>query len=605
LATDFYIERVTAFGKGKQDAIVELANGLNIIHGISDTGKSCVLLCIDYIFGGRTQPFNKKQTGYTHVEVNVKTNEGDVTFTRELGKHIIFVKSTDPNIESGDYDREHKSDTGRGAISAVLLQLIGIEDEHRIIYNKDYVKKRLTWRSFSHMLVINEDDVHTKKPILLPKSEVNSTYFLSALLFLLTGNDFSEVNEQEERRIRNAKKDELIKQINSEIAKYSEKTKELKSRLSKYNDSDVIAHANKMVAQLTEVRESINAANERGRQLLGQIMEARQEITDSDFQISRLRSLRQHLLNDIKRLSMIADGKAIMDEIAPIIEECPVCGGHLKSEADGDVIAAANADLRNAVEALKGWEHALDEQKERQTAAESELTRLEKEKEEIDRLVSERLRPQEFEIDKVLKNFKSVSQIQAEIDLVAFFTTERQRELHAYQNDVYIHDYHVKEKFKDIPGFYDGLNECIWHTFNACRYENLNSVDFYLEKFEVFVNGVDKGESHGKGYRAFINTVLALAFRKYLHDRAKYRTGLFVVDSPLLTLKQGVDDVAEESMRTGLFRYLLENQDDGQVIVIENDIPDLNYADYGVKPIEFMGGKKPGRYGFLYLDGQY
>jgi hypothetical protein len=54
-----------------------------------------------------------------------------------------------------------------------------------------------------------------------------------------------------------------------------------------------------------------------------------------------------------------------------------------------------------------------------------------------------------------------------------------------------------------------------------------------------------------------------------------------------------------------MFRYLLENQQDGQVIVIENDIPDLDYGSYGVEPQEFVGNTRPGRYGFLYLDGQY
>ncbi|GHU55946.1 hypothetical protein AGMMS49975_18480 [Clostridia bacterium] len=80
---------------------------------------------------------------------------------------------------------------------------------------------------------------------------------------------------------------------------------------------------------------------------------------------------------------------------------------------------------------------------------------------------------------------------------------------------------------------------------------------------------------------------------------------MFVVDSPLLTLKQGVNDQAPESMRTAMFRYLLETQQDGQVIVIENDIHDLDYVAYGVEPREFVGGTKMGRYGFLYIEGQY
>ena len=65
---NFYIKRVTALGKGKQDAVIELTAGLNIIHGLSDTGKSSVLLCIDFIFGGDEPPFDAI-TGYSKVRV--------------------------------------------------------------------------------------------------------------------------------------------------------------------------------------------------------------------------------------------------------------------------------------------------------------------------------------------------------------------------------------------------------------------------------------------------------------------------------------------------------------------------------------------------------
>ena len=148
--------------------------------------------------------------------------------------------------------------------------------------------------------------------------------------------------------------------------------------------------------------------------------------------------------------------------------------------------------------------------------------------------------------------------------------------------------------------------EYLIEIFKKCRFEKFLTAHLDVDgKFDVSINGANKATTRGQGYRAYINTILALAFRKYLKDHGKYYPGIFSVDSPLQTLKQGVNDEAPESMKTALFRYLLETQDYGQVIVIENEIPDLDYESHGVTPICFTGGKSPGRYGFLKLEGQY
>jgi len=287
---DFYIKKITASGTGKRDATVDFTRGLNIVCGISDTGKSCVLLCIDFIFGSTEPPFDKDLTGYSTVRMEIETSGGVVWFERELGRNIIKVDSTDENIASGRYGREYKKDSKNKAINEVLLRLIGIEGEHRILYSKDFVKKRLTWRTFSHMFIINEDDVHKKTPILLPSVDKNTTYFLSSLLFLLTGEDYADLDEREERRIRDTKKNELIRRINEELEGFSKKKTALTEKLSLCGDTDVTGQVHALIDELNAIKEQTERANERGRQLLGAIMEARQELTDCDFLLDRYQS---------------------------------------------------------------------------------------------------------------------------------------------------------------------------------------------------------------------------------------------------------------------------------------------------------------------------
>ena len=53
-------------------------------------------------------------------------------------------------------------------------------------------------------------------------------------------------------------------------------------------------------------------------------------------------------------------------------------------------------------------------------------------------------------------------------------------------------------------------------------------------------------------------------------------------------------------MKKALFKYMAKHQrEDEQIIIIENDIPDIDYVKYGVHCILFTGNKEEGRYGLL------
>ncbi len=84
---------------------------------------------------------------------------------------------------------------------------------------------------------------------------------------------------------------------------------------------------------------------------------------------------------------------------------------------------------------------------------------------------------------------------------------------------------------------------------------------------------------------------------KYLSDKGKYAPGILIIDSPILSLKEREDGIATDTMKEALFQYLLNNMNDGQVIIIENDIPDLDYSSANV--IRFTKDQSTGRYGFL------
>lgn len=149
----FYIQKIIVSGLGKTDSIIELSNGVNIIYGPSNTGKTCIVKCIDYMFGSERVPIDIS-TGYQHVKIIVKTQCGTITMSREIGQNNIEVYSDDKNILSGKYATKASRTNYDKTINAVWLSLIGIDDMHLIISNENFKKQLLSWRIFSHMFVL-------------------------------------------------------------------------------------------------------------------------------------------------------------------------------------------------------------------------------------------------------------------------------------------------------------------------------------------------------------------------------------------------------------------------------------------------------------------
>ena len=98
----FYIEKIIVTGSGKTDSIIELSNGVNIIYGPSNTGKTYIVKCIDYMFGSEREPIDIS-TGYQYIKIIVRTQCGTITMSRKIGENKIEVSSNDNNVPSGKY----------------------------------------------------------------------------------------------------------------------------------------------------------------------------------------------------------------------------------------------------------------------------------------------------------------------------------------------------------------------------------------------------------------------------------------------------------------------------------------------------------------------
>ena len=132
-----------------------------------------------------------------------------------------------------------------------------------------------------------------------------------------------------------------------------------------------------------------------------------------------------------------------------------------------------------------------------------------------------------------------------------------------------------------------------------CNYPNCVSARISPDTYDAIVNGKHKSDE-GKGYRAFLNSIILFSLMKALEDGGIYRPAMLILDSPILTLKEKVrkNELADPGMRASLFKYMVENCGDNQIIIAENEIP--NTVDYNTAHlIEFTQDETQGIYGFL------
>ena len=120
-STGFLLTRLMLSGKGVQDAQVEFKRGLNVITGPSDTGKTFIAQCINFMLGG-SKPLEEipEAAPYELVTLGIRrsSDNHEVLFERSIkgGK----IRLIDANGNDQVLGEKHQADS---ELTCVLLSL--------------------------------------------------------------------------------------------------------------------------------------------------------------------------------------------------------------------------------------------------------------------------------------------------------------------------------------------------------------------------------------------------------------------------------------------------------------------------------------------------
>ena len=587
--TKFHIKELIVSGKQKQTSTISFKKGLNIICGPSNTGKSYILECIDYFFGSSEIRFDKN-TGYDTFKLIVATEKGDISFERKIDSNPIEVLSENPLIESRTYIRDGKYD-----INDVWLKLIGITEKHRILRTQGLAKQRLTWRTFQHILLIKEDDVFIERSPLLSTQNTAKTPALAAIYFLITGEDFSDFDFEKETLRSNGKKKALEEYINNQlksIAKRKQALSNIKIQDEKYIQNEM----NKIVTKIQSTEEQINDAVSNSKIILNQIYTLNEKLAEANTLHNRYNALKTQYISDIQRLTFIIEGE-FHDHSNDNISNCPFCNGAItSSDKQLKYLKASQSELSRIKVQLEDLSEAEKNLLQDKEYIEIRLKDLTNKRDNVEKLIEDELTPKLTKLNEQLEKYKETIEIKNEANII--------KQLESTLIDDLKETLIVEEEIKEIKikTYYDknvvtDFENKISHILKECMGENLSSVYFDTNKYDIVINGKAK-RFFGKGYRAFFNTILSLSLLEYIKEHGKYSPGFLAIDSPILSLKEKDDDVTPDTMKNALFEYFNNHQQLDQIIIIENEIPNVDYSRANI--IEFSKDKNKGRYGFLY-----
>lgn len=588
----FYIEKIIVSGSGKTESIIELSKGLNIIYGPSNTGKTYIVKCIDFMFGSDKEPIDTS-TGYDNVKMVIKTQEGLITMSRKVGDKKISVISSDKNISSGNYSAKASQNNYNKTINYIWLYLIGIKDMHLIVAKNNFQKQIFSWRTFCHMFMLTETKIISECSAILSERYTANTAVISSLIFLLTNEDFAETEVKESKEIKEAKKNAVKTYINKELFRLSERNQKLITQLKEYSITDINKEIEGILYEISEHEQMLNNAISENGKILAQLHENNESLSECTILLSRYMELGTQYDADLKRLSFIIDGE--INSKDSYSSQCPFCDREVNVNKNQSYINAARAEYKKIKLQSKDLEKAANELQLEKAELEQEIQLLKSKKQSTEDIIETEIKPKLSSLKDKLSTYKVIVEYQRELEILKELSEQKTADIIENESE---DESELKFKVKEHLDFkfIDDLTESIKLFLEECKYENLLSVIFDTTDMDIVINGKKKS-ANGKGFNAYLNSIVAIVLSRYLHNNACYSPDFLVLDSPILSLKEKETKKPSESMRYALFESIVKNPMEFQTIIIENEIPDIDYKNTNL--IHFTKEKDNGRYGFL------
>ena len=605
-------------GPNVEPAELEFGDGLNIVFGASNTGKSFASKAILFALGASTKlPETQEITAYDGVWLGITlADQGEFTLYRATrGGHLKLFPGLIKGAQNskGEVLRQAHDYKRTDTVSHRLLEAIGLANKW-VVRDGNGKKDSLSIRLLSKYVVVGEQDIMSEtSPVYLSGSPSERTFEQNLFKLLLTGSDDSAAvtvpNEKERKAAKAAKielVDELLAQLDAELGGEPADKKETDEQLERLDQS-----ADGLHARLQSAQNELDGLVVARRATVDRSRELQERAGELDLTLQRFAKLKAVYSSDLDRLHSIEEGGYVL--VAMAGRDCPVCGAPPDAQkhnhaADDISMAhtAATAEARKIEREQRELAQVIASLEAEAVGLSKTIDKLMTDTERLDRAI-QGLRPQEASLRESYETYNSK---RAEI-LKVLDLHHRREKLAARRAE--IGAVPTKREGEPAPVGLDSTTvfdcgETVKAVLKAWKFPDADKVQFDGKANDITVGGKSRA-ANGKGVRAVLHAAFNVAVIIHCIDNNRPHAGFLVLDTPLLTyrepLKSKYGDLSQDeaelkatSLAEHFYKYLSSLAERVQVIVIENSDPPS--AIDGLARIEtFTGEQGNGRAGLL------
>jgi len=594
------IRELRLTGTLKKDASIRFNSGGNVIAGVSDSGKSYILRCIDFVLGA--EEMTKKideAIGYefAHIEFASSDKIKTITFKRHLngGDVSVFDSSIDNASGAGQvvlWKRQGKSQASD--ITSVFFPFAGIQEARLLASASTGDTNRLTIRTLLAAFLVDENAIIAERSPVYSDTGFDNPSRKRMLSYLLTGKEDSGLisaakskNAQAEARAKIALVEDLLAPIEKRLSQ-GEPFKEGEHIFTIVRADEAIE---RLSSSLSEDRQERARLQTERSEALNTIRTAEGQILAIGELLTRYSLLSNRYESDLRRLDFVAEGSYFFEQLQEA--RCPLCNqpmdeehiGHVSGRARAKAVySSAKAEAAKINGLKKDLGDAIASLESRRMAREKELLAargtLENVDRRIDRDLAPALRDTKRQLDELIQRRLELEVIKADVEQVealktlkAGLATSAGKRSPAPKTAL---DTFAIGKFcLEIEAL---LKEWSW--------KGQGRVTFDEKSCDIIVDGKHR-QSHGKGIRAILHAGFTIGLLKYCDKNSMPHPGFVMLDSPLTTFKQKkdqprIDTPAESKIDPGIeaafWASIAGTPTNLQIIVFDNKEPPAHIA---------------------------
>ena len=367
---------------------------------------------------------------------------------------------------------------------------------------------------------------------------------------MLSGDYKKGIPEITKPEVATAKKKAVIDYIDEQVSSLTQTRVSYIKQLEELAGLDIESEMHALTVHIEEAQQDIKELIEENTAIVRQMAEYQQEDANCRVLLDRYESLISQYKADLQRLDFISKGEQAVTGL-PANGICPFCGGQLHPDLYEGYVEAIDAEIKRIASELAvivATENSVRDEQEsiRQSIDDLQLRRA---------AVNKALDDKNREIQSYrygLQRFKDYTRLQTGINFVndqlEILGKKKVSELQKQKNPPL---YHAKQEFEEEVG--TGFNVILNRILKECNYRSVGYASWDFSTFDILMDGVPKSEDQGKGYRSFLNSVVALMLYEYFNtDDVFIKPGFLMIDTPLLGFDENEDAFEGDTIKRGL-----------------------------------------------------